>query len=238
MIDIHCHVLPGLDDGASDMRESIRMLHMAGRQGITEFIATPHYSSVFPNDDPHRIMRLCREVEDLASSRLKKEIRIWPGQEILYSKDTVELLDKGRLLTMAGSRYVLIEFMPSAPFSYLFGAVRELILHGYRPIIAHAERYPCLREKGRLQDLRGQGAYIQMNYRRIGGKWYDSATRWCREMLRRRKVDLLGTDMHNRSSRKPETEESLEWMDRHLSPAYVAKITYRNQCKVLADEKI
>lgn len=238
LTDIHCHVLPGMDDGASDMKESIHMLQMAAAQGIREVIATPHYSPAFPNDDPQRIIQLCREVEGLARSRLKREVRVWPGQEILYGKDTAELLDSGKLLTMAGSRYVLIEFMPAVPFSYIFGAVRELSLHGYRPIIAHAERYACLSGKGRPEELKTQGACIQMNYRHIGGKWYSSSVRRRREMLRRRIVDFLGTDMHNTAARKPETEEALNWMKSHLNPAYIARITSRNQRKVLADEKI
>lgn len=238
VIDIHCHILPGIDDGASDMTESLKMLRMAVREGITEFIATPHYSPVFPNADPMRIRRLCRETEETARRRMKNGIRIWPGQEILYGKDTAERLEKGRLLTMAGSRYVLIEFMPAAPFSYIFGAVREMSLNGYRPIIAHAERYGCLREKGRPQELKDQGACIQMNYRRISGKWYSGTARWCREMLRCGIVDLLGTDMHNTSGRSPEIQDALNWMERHLSPSYLAGITSCNQQKILEDKKI
>lgn len=238
MIDIHSHILPGLDDGAGDMNESIRMLRLARRQGITQVVATPHYSHNFPNTSPDQIRSLCREVQEAARSRLKAEILIWPGQEIMYDGDVLDLLERGSILTLADSRYVLTEFLPTAPYSYIQGAVRELSLAGYKPILAHAERYLYLREKDRVDEIRKQGAYIQVNIRRVGGKWYDGTTRWCRKMLRRRKIDFLGTDMHNISDRRPETGVALEWIQRHLGSNYLCKILYRNPEKVLKNQKI
>lgn len=238
MIDIHSHILPGLDDGAVDMDESIKMLRLARKQGITRVVATPHYSHRIQNIPPDQIRRMCRKVQETARCELKTDIMIWPGQEVMYSEDTVEQLEKGEILTIADSRYVLIEFLPSIPYSYIYTAVRKLTLAGYIPILAHAERYIYLREKGRLDEIRQQGAYIQINFRRIGGKWYDSTTRWCRKMLRGRKVDFLATDMHNIRERRPETGGAMEWMHRYLGSNYLRKILYRNQEKVLRDQKI
>lgn len=238
MIDIHSHILPGLDDGSADMDESIKMLRLARRQGITQVVATPHYSHSFQNTSPDQIRSLCREVQEAAQRQMKTEIFIWPGQEIMYGGDVLNLLERGRILTIADSRYVLTEFLPSAPYSYIQGAVRELSLAGYKPILAHAERYLYLREKDRVDEIRKQGAYIQVNIRRVGGKWYDGTTRWCRKMLRRRKIDFLGTDMHNIRDRRPETGAAMEWMQKHLSSSYLCKILYRNQEKVLRDLKI
>ena len=73
----------------------------------------------------------------------------------------------------------------------------------YRPVIAHIERYGALREKGRVEELTEIGALMQMNYRRIGGKWYEETTRWCRKMLKDEKIHFLATDMHNTKARKP-----------------------------------
>lgn len=238
IIDIHSHILPGLDDGSSDMRESIHMLRLAAKQGITQVVATPHYSHGFRNIRPDEIRKLCRDVRETALRELKTDILIWPGQEIMYDGDVLNLLAKGSILTIADSRYVLTEFLPSAPYSYIYRAVRELLLEGYIPIIAHAERYMYLREKGRVDEIRGQGACIQVNFRRVGGKWYDSTTRWCREMLHSRKIDFLGTDMHNMKERRPETGAALEWMRKHLGRNYLSKILYRNQQRVLEDKKL
>ena len=131
IIDTHSHILPGLDDGASDMQESIRMLRQAGQQGIRGVIATPHYSGRFPNICPDRIRRLCREVQAQARARLKTEIQIWPGQEIMYSEDALSLLEEEKLLTIAGTRYVMVEFLPDICADLLFPAEDELRISVY-----------------------------------------------------------------------------------------------------------
>ena len=238
IIDTHSHILPGLDDGASDMRESIRMLRQAWRQGITDVIATPHYSGSFPNTCPDRIRMLCRKLQKEAHAELKKEIRIWPGQEIMYSEKALSLLEKGKLLTISDSRYVLVEFIPAAPYSYIFRAVKELTFGGYRPILAHAERYQALREAGRLEELKKQGACVQLNFRPAGGRWYHETSRWCRKMLRRELADFLGTDMHNTGGRSPETEKAVMWMDKKLRRSYADAVLRGNARELLGKKEL
>ena len=92
IIDIHTHILPGVDDGASNIKESLRMARMAYQQGITDVIATPHYSAGFRNVSPDHIRALCREVREKASAEIKREFRVWPGQELLYSEEILEML--------------------------------------------------------------------------------------------------------------------------------------------------
>ena len=238
IIDTHSHILPGLDDGASDMRESICLLRQARRQGIRSVIATPHYSGRFPNICPDRIRLLCREVQAQAQAELKAKIRIWPGQEIMYSEEAVSLLDKGDLLTIADTRYVLIEFLSAVPYSYIFRGVKELTLAGYRPILAHAERYEALREEGRLEELKKQGACVQLNFRPIGGKWYHESTRWCRKILRDGLADFLGTDMHNTGGRRPETEKAVKWMQKELGGRYREAVLRGNVQELLRGNEV
>lgn len=237
IIDIHSHILPGLDDGAESIEESIKMLQLAKCQGISEVIATPHYSGTFDNACPDRIRELCRAVQARVREKMETVIRILPGQEIMYSQETVDMLEDGRLLTMAGSRYVLIEFHPSAPYSYIFQAVRQLTIAGYQPVLAHVERYPSLREDGRIDEIKQQGAYVQINFHPIGGKWYNSTTRWCRAMLREEKADFVATDMHNAGSRRPETEQAVKWMERILDRGYTERVLKGNALKILSDRK-
>ena len=142
MIDIHSHILPGVDDGASSMKESLHMLSMARRQGITDVFATSHYSKAFPNRDPEKLRRLRDELMSRANRpvqgpegkvKCKRPIRIWTGQEIFYSNSVIRLLEEGKLLTLADSNYVLVEFMPSVPYSEICTAVRNLSRAGYTP---------------------------------------------------------------------------------------------------------
>lgn len=232
-IDIHCHVLPKLDDGSASLAESLQMLKLAYKQGIEAVIATPHASHQFKESSPEDIKNLCRALEIRARKEISPDFKIYPGQEIFYSRDTLEKLERGQLLTMAGSDYILLEFMPNVPYSEIFRAVRELTMAGYHPILAHIERYGVLRVKGRIGELLEAGAYTQMNYRRIGGKWYEETVRWCRKMLKQGNIHFLATDMHNMRSRKPETISAEVWMTKHLEKANQRAMFYGNAEKLL-----
>lgn len=215
-IDLHCHVLPGVDDGAADMEESLRMLKSAAKQGVYAVVATSHYSRQFRNENPEQLRILREELQRRAQAEIHEDFIIYSGQEIFYTEDIVEKLKEKKLLTLNESSYVLIEFHPSTPYSMIINAVRELTMAQYTPIIAHFERYASLREKERVEELIQIGALMQMNYRPIGGKWYVETTRWCRKMLKEGNVHFLGSDMHNTGTRKPEMAEASRWMDKYL----------------------
>ena len=235
-IDIHCHVLPGLDDGATDMKESLHMLKLAARQGVYAVVATSHYSRQFRNEDPKQLRLLREELQRKVQTEIHEDFIVYSGQEIFYTEDIVEKLKEKKLLTLNGSSYVLIEFHPSTPYSMIINAVRELNMAQYTPIIAHFERYASLREQERVEKLIQLGALMQMNYRPIGGKWYVETTRWCRKMLKEGNVHFLGTDMHNTGTRKPEITEASHWMDKYLDREYIKDISYRNAERILANE--
>lgn len=237
-IDIHCHILPGLDDGSGSLRESIRMLRMAAKQGIYTVIATPHYSVDFENCDPERIRDFCRNLEAAAREQIHPDFRIYPGQEIFYSNRAVELLIHGRLLTLAETNYILVEFLPNVPYSYLYKAVNELVLAGYTPILAHVERYGVLRKPGRLEELVSMGAQMQINYRSVGRPWYQETTRWCRKMLKNQSIQFLGTDMHNSNTRRPQTQEAELWMAKHLDMKYIIDLCRGNAQKIIGGRTI
>lgn len=236
-IDIHSHILPGFDDGAADERESIRMLKMAARQGIESVIATPHYSAEHVNYRPQDIRRACASLEQRARKEISPDFHIYPGQEILYTQEIFEHLECGKIQTMADSSYTLIEFMPWIPYSELYRCVRTLVMRGYQPILAHIERYEVLREKCRIEELTEMGALMQMNYRRIDGKWYEETTRWCRKMLREGKIHFLATDMHNTKTRKPMTDGAEVWLKKHLEKQYIAEICYKNARKIIKQQR-
>ncbi len=236
-IDIHCHVLPGVDDGAKDERESMELLRLDKEEGAYAAIATPHYSMQFCNDDPEALRKLYGHL----AGRIKEEagggFQLFLGQELFYGEDTLKWLRQGRLLTMAGSDYVLVEFLPSASYAEIYRAARELA-GNYVMILAHAERYQALRKPGRAEELIEAGVRIQLNLRSIGAAWYRDTARWCRKMLLNGNVHFLGTDMHNVSERPPKAKEAMRWMERHLEEDYLAELCYVNAEKLLRNERI
>ena len=237
IIDIHSHILPGIDDGAHSWKEALYMLKAAQDQGIRKVIATPHWGGPFGCTDPKEIRALCFKLQEEAK-RHNVSVKIYPGQEVMYTEEAAEKIEKGEILTMADSRYVRTEFYQGVGYSGIFRAVQHFTQSGYSPVIAHAERYEALKEIGRLEELRKHGAYIQLNFRAIGGKWHHSTTRWCRKALKEEAVHFIGTDMHNMKTRKPETERAVIWMKKHLEPAYVKKLLVKNPEKVLRNERL
>lgn len=237
LIDIHTHILPGLDDGAKDMQESLELLRIAERQGIRGVIATPHASPQFPAASAEKILSMTEELQRKAREMGSRCV-IYPGEEIMYREGVFEELQSGRLLTLAQSGYILLEFHYQVPYSELRRVVREAVRHGYRPVLAHIERYSCLREGGRLQEISADGAYLQMNFASLTGHWYSGEVSWCRQAVRQELIHFLATDMHSRTVRRPSAAEPLLWLNRRIEPRYLKKILSGNARKILNNERI
>lgn len=234
IIDLHSHILPGLDDGPSSREEALEMLRLAWEQGITGVIASPHYSECFLNDDPNKIEQILEEIRELLT-RHKIPLRLYAGQELTYMEDLPRLLREGTVLSLAGGRYVLIEFLPCAPYLTILYAVQDLTQAGYRPVLAHVERYRALYSLEKVDVLRKKGALMQMNYHSVTGRFWDKQVRWCRRLLLEGRIDFMGTDMHDMNQRKPQIAEALRWMEKHLDQRYLVSILAGNARKLLSD---
>lgn len=229
IVDIHVHILPGVDDGATDWDEARWMLQCAYEQGIRSLIATPHYSR---RQDVERLRQLAGRLDDEAK-RIDPDFQIYLGQEILYFDSLVERLKEGHALTMAGSRHVLVEFMPEVPYKKLYQAVRTVLMAGYYPIIAHVERYRALREEGQMEELAETGCRMQMNYRSLQGGIFDQHARWCRRQVQAGRIAFLGTDAHHRDHRTPEIAKSLQWLESHVGEEELGEMTRGNALGVI-----
>ena len=235
---MHCHILPELDDGATSMKETLEMIVAAKQYGITNFIATPHFSQQFQNNDSEKIRSLCKKVQKYAKEKLETDINIYPGQEILYCDEVLERLSEGKLLTLAGSNYILLEFQPQISYLDIYRIVREVTMNRYFPILAHVERYSSLQNKEKIEELIKTGAYLQMNYYSLAGRWYKGFPRWCKKLLKEKKIHFLSTDMHRINGHRTSISQPLNWLEKHLDKTYLNEILYENAVKILQNEKI
>jgi protein-tyrosine phosphatase len=239
MIDIHSHVIWHMDDGARDMRESMNLIRSDVRQGADQIIATPHYYVEHPSD-PDKIRRRA-EILGRQTERESLPVRLYTGNEVLYFDKMTEHLDDGRILTLAGSRYTLIEFYTQDSYSRILRAVRSLRWAGYRPIIAHAERFPEIRRHG-LADIREEGGYIQVSTQPLGVSGVSALVNpealFVRKALKNREVEFLGTDMHRIDTRPPVLYGAIRWVRRHLEEGYAEAVLSGNAEKILADQEI
>lgn len=230
IIDVHAHILPGVDDGAADWEEARWMLACAYKQGIRTIIATPHYSR---RQETGRLRELARQL-DAEAKQIAPDFKIFLGQEILYFDSIVEALADGQALTMADSRYVLVEFMPDSSFHKIFQAVRRLLISGYHPIIAHVERYGAMRDEAHMQELIRAGCYLQMNYRSLQGQILDRDARWCRRQVLERRIHMLATDMHHKNARTPEIAKNLRWLSDHIDESQLTYMMEKNAGRILS----
>lgn len=237
IIDIHAHVLPGVDHGAKDWDMSLKMLAESAKCGVEKIIATPHYLPWEKGVTAEKIEKLCQE----AKVRLKKEygltLDIYPGNEIYYGTETVEALKSGKALTLAGSRYVLVEFEPEVLYQTICKAVRDLRNDRYIPIIAHMERYKCLERKGKPEEVKAMGALLQMNIGSLQGGIFDTEARMAKQRLLDGVIDFVASDMHDLNKRSPMSKDKLSWVQRKLDSEYQKELLYGNAEKILAGIK-
>lgn len=234
IIDIHAHILPGIDDGARDWDECRSMLREAYDQGIRHITATPHYSRRGLNPG----------IYDLAARLLEEAGTIGPGfdtglgQETYFHQGLIENLRQGKALTLEGSRYVLVEFAPQVSAASLYQAARAMLMAGYLPVIAHVERYFCLREGRHMADLLQCGCMLQMNYTSLEGRGiWNREARWCRRQILDGRIHLLATDMHRIDFRKPDLRGSMEWLKKHIGEKELYALVCGNGKKILQKGK-
>lgn len=231
MIDIHTHLLFGVDDGPDTIEESIAMLKHAKAQGIDAMILTPHYRHgmfPYPKDriDEH-FAKLYKPAKEIG-------IDLYLGTEQHVNSMTIEYVENGRCRTMAGSNYVLAEYKPETDFGYIMASVRDLLRHGYIPIIAHVERYMCMHEDlEHVERLQEVGAMIQVNANAILGLDGFRMKGFTKKLLKYGYVDFIGSDSHGMKKRTNNMGKCRDYLYKKYDETYVDRIIEGNARKIL-----
>jgi protein-tyrosine phosphatase len=235
--DIHCHLVPGVDDGARDMKESLAALREEYVQNVRWIICTPHMAADLGSETAEKIKASFKElVYHLKKTDFGNELELYLGCEIMYSESLLERLEIGEVWTMAGSSYILIEFFPSVSYEELYHGVRRLAAGGYIPILAHIERYRCLyKEPGRIRELQELGAYCQINASSIRGSIFNQKTAYIRKLCQLGLVHFIGTDSHGLLYRPPDIKKGGKWLTRNCNPPLKYKLLYQNGLDLLED---
>ena len=229
--DVHSHILPGLDDGSRDIEETMQTLREAYRQGVRAVIATPHYYPERYEPDAGKVLSACRLVGNTCG-RQHLPMRIYSGQECFYYSGLIDKLNCGEVLTLAGSRYVLVEFAPDSPYLQIRQGLMSLLNAGYRPVLAHFERYETLEREERLEDLRSHGVLLQMNFDTFSQhKWFGKS-RW-QSLMQQGMVDLVGSDCHGVHFRPYRADEAARCMEKNLSPEVQENILVHSVQRIL-----
>ena len=229
LVDIHCHILPGVDDGAPDMETSRAMIRDAYEQGVRYIIATPHYRPEMFEPSMKKVIRVYHELRDYAE---EVGIGLRLGCEYYRNEQMIRHLDKKLRPTMLGSRYVLTEFSTNDSFVTVRNYIYELITKGYRPIIAHVERYFCCQEPERILELKKLGAQIQVNADSVLGYEGHTIKKFCAGLMKDDFVDFIGSDAHNLEDRKMNLGKCATYVRKKMGQDYAEEIFVDNPRRI------
>lgn len=235
--DMHCHILPGIDDGASNEYDMMKLVRIAYNEGIRTIMTTPHYHPYRGSADVDTVMRVFGKSYSLIRHYFP-DMEVYEGCEIYFQRDIVEKLKNGELLTLANSKYVLVEFSTDTECSYIRDAISEILFAGYFPVIAHIERYDNLMDDFELvEELVESGAYVQVNAGSIIGKSGTKAKKDIRKMMQKNLVHFVGTDAHDIKSRPPLMKKSVRYVEKKFGED-VAERIFKINPEMLIKNKI
>lgn len=237
-IDIHSHILPGVDDGARNMDETLTMLSIAYAEGTVVMIATPHYFPGRKNVKADKLKRLAYDV-NMAAAEQGLKIQVILGNELLYSMDLIRELSSGVALTINETRYILVEFLSSASFREITFGLNQCICAGYIPILAHTERYQCLKKRDEVVDqFINMGAYIQLNASSISKSISNHEFGFCHRLLKRNAVHFIATDAHSVYKRSPRLLNMVNFLVKKYGVNMVERLLWNNPTKMIENEQI
>lgn len=202
MIDIHSHILPGIDDGSKKISITLDMIKRASLDGTTDIVATPHYRKGYFYVPYKEVKEIATNLNKLIKEEMI-DCNIHYGQEVYYSESILEDLENGEIGTINDGQYMLVEFpmrrIPEEAIDYMY----ELKLRNITPIIAHPERYKeFMNDIIKVNEFINEGCLFQMNAGSILGEFGSEVKKCAEKLIKNRIYNFIGSDAHNDTSRK------------------------------------
>ena len=239
MIDIHCHILPELDDGADDMNESLGMARTAAASGVTGILTTPH----FPGR-PESLEMLETIVErhrqlQTALDKAGIPLEIHPGAEILCLPQTVKMARQKQLPTLGRSNYLLCEFYFQESKVYINKLLQSIAANGYRLVIAHPERYEALhRDITVAKKWFDAGYVLQLNKDSLLGAFGSRVQDTALELLERGLAHLIASDAHSTLYRTTDMNPLRSWLAANCPAEYARILLEENPRRLILNQEM
>lgn len=236
MIDLHCHILPGIDDGASDLAVSLAMARALVADGVTHVACTPHIlPGLYHNTGPG-----IREATQNLQTLLDQEqipLRVTTGADVHMTPNFVAGLRSGQLLTIADSRYVLVEPPHHTAPPQLEDFFFNLMVAGYVPILTHPERLSWVPQRYPvIKKLVASGVWMQITAGSFAGAFGRNALYWAQRMLDEGCVHLIATDAHDAERRPPRLAAGRDLVAKRVGPDEAQRLVFTRPMGILKDE--
>lgn len=238
MVDMHSHILPGIDDGSRDNEETYKLLMEAYNAGFTKIVSTSHYYLGYYEENEETRKKYISEINQKMNT-INYNIQVCIGSEIFITNDIVNLIKEQKASSINGTRYVLFETAFSTEPQNLKNVIFSMMSNNYIPIIAHPERYAYVQKNpNALLELLDLGVLFQSNYGSIIGQYGKHAQKTVKLLLKNNFIHFLGTDAHRKNTIYTAIPQALESLKDIVSEEEIEELTTVNPNLVLENKKI
>jgi protein-tyrosine phosphatase len=238
MIDIHCHLLPGLDDGARNLEESLAMARIAVADGIQAIVVTPHTNNGIYSNPKEDILNRLKILQEVFSAE-NIPIHLFPGADIHFNADLIPGLEKGEILPINKGRYLLLELekhsLPLTAKEIFF----DLRVKGYQPIVTHPERNSLIQHNPELiLEWVRHGAIIQITAGSLMGTFGGRAANCAAWLLAKGLVHIIASDAHSWDKRPPVLSKALKKAEKLVGRTRALKLVEEFPKRVLISKPL
>ena len=242
--DIHCHILPYVDDGALRTQESDELVRMQREQGVTAVCCTPHLRKhMFETPDEEIRLRFeqllkrqgagSEDASEPSAGAAPSPVRFYLSREYHCDALLLEKLEQGAILPLGEGNFLLSEFSYRHTEAQIREFIRIILSYGFRPLIAHLERYPAIEKPAQAAALIDMGALIQMNASSVVGAEGRRQAAWCKKLLKAGLVHVIASDAHDPSDRPPELAACAALLERRFGNDTADRLLRINPLQIL-----
>ena len=235
MIDIHSHLIYGVDDGSTSIEKSIEILDGLSKSGVTDIILTPHYitDTKYVNtkiDNIYRLNELKKEVKKQGIN-----INLYLGNEIYIDPNILELIKENKMCSLNNSAYILVELPMNGEYPDYQDIFSDLLNIGFKVVLAHPERYTSFQKDfDKVLEMVDMGVLLQCNVDSILGAYGKEAKKTIKLILKNKLVSFVGTDIHSTKKDYSYIEKAKDKFKKYLTEEEVENVFNNNAKKILA----
>ena len=235
LFDIHCHIVPGVDDGAGSIEDSMALIDAEYGDGVRSIIVTPHFRMrMFENRE--QTVRSAYALLCDAVYKKYPDMKLYLGCELHEHGDMIEHIRRREQFLIDGTDSVLVEFSEADEQSKIKERLYSLVSHGYAPIIAHAERYSSMNtDRGFIEYLLGLGVRIQLNADSVIGELGGSVKRVGARLLDMGAVSFIGSDCHDMKSRPPHMGACAAYLVKRYGMSFAKELMCDNPREIVRE---
>lgn len=230
--DIHIHALYGVDDGAKTVKDTINMLSASYDDGVRFVCFTPHFNPRFFGDNSQMTLNVFEEIKLLAAQRFP-DMSLYLANELRFAPNCISWLEQGLCRTIGNTRYVLVDFSVYEQRSVIMDGINSLLNMGYKPVLAHIERYVNIRSLDDIKLLKSKNVIIQLDAQSLFGGFGWAAKRKSRRYLGARLIDVVSSDAHNTVNRPPTISKCYKYISDKYSNRYARALCLYNALKIM-----